>query len=117
MVAMTVGQPRGIRLRPARDPARPVGAWLPVALVTLGIALSLLGWATADRLGQLQDSAQRNATSASVSERQASLADLRADLTADQRDGLRALVVHRCDTGQVRDAQLCDAARKIAPAR
>lgn len=116
MVAMTA--PGSVRqLRPARDPVRPLGAWLPVLLVGSGIMLSLLGWATASRLELAQESAVRTSTSAVVSQREALLADRQLVHVQDQRDGLRAIVVHRCDTEQIRDVQLCDAARAIVPAR
>jgi len=107
----------GPRPRPARDPARPLGAWVPVLLVAAGVLLSLLGWATAARVDAALESAQRAATSAAIEARAADLADNRLERAQDQRDGLRALVLHRCDTGVITDAQLCDAARVIVPAR
>lgn len=114
MVATAIPGPRP---RPVRDPVRPVPGWVSPLLVGVGITLSILGWATADRLAAIEESAQRNATSAAVSERHEELAEVARVTAQDQRDALRALVVWRCDTGQITDPGLCEAARAIVPAR
>lgn len=114
MVATAIPAPRS---RPVRDPVRPVGRGVTAALLAVGVGLSLLGWATAARLTAVQESAERASTSAAVSERHEVLADGELERAQDQRDGLRALVVFRCDTGQITDDNLCDAARRITPAR
>ena len=111
MVAMTA-QP-GPRLRPTRDPARAVGAWVPVLLVAAGVLLSLLGWATGQRVDAALESAQRNATAASTEARAADLADVRAQTSANEAAGLAALIVQRCDDGWITDRQVCETARKI----
>jgi hypothetical protein len=114
MVAMTAPVTVGVRqLRPARDPVRPVGAWLPALLVAAGILLSLLGWATGARLDALQESADRANASAAVEQWEAAKAEALTARTASQRDALAALVVYRCDTGQITDPGLCEPAREI----
>jgi hypothetical protein len=83
---------------------------VPVLLVAAGVLLSFLGWSTAYRVTAVE-------ATAATSERAQDLADGRLEHVQDQRDGLRALVVQQCDAGQVTDRALCDAARRIVPAR
>ncbi len=109
MVAMTAGP----RFRPARDPARPIGSWVPVLLVAAGIMLSLLGWATSDRLAALQSSAERSAVYGASQQWRAVQAEVRATTSANEAGALAALVVYRCDTGQITDPQTCEAARRL----
>lgn len=110
MVAVPIRVPRP---RPAPDPARPLGAWVPVCLVGLGVMLSLLGWATGARVDAVTESAERAGTSAAVEQWEAAQADVRAQRAANERDGLAALVVYRCDTGTITDPGLCDTARRL----
>lgn len=110
MVAVPIPVPRP---RPVRDPARPLGVWVPVVLVVAGVLLSLLGWATADRLAAVEESAQRANTSAAVEQWDAATAEVRAQQATNERNALAALVVYRCDTGQITDPGLCDAARRL----
>lgn len=101
------------RHRPVRDPVRPPSWLTSVALVAAGFVLSLLGWVTGARVDAITESATRNGQAAAVEQWQAAEAEALAARTADQRDALAALVVYRCDTGQITDGQLCEAARRL----
>lgn len=111
MVAMTAPARRPPQR--LRDPARPLGAWNPVLIVSAGILASLLAWATGARLDGLTASAERNAVAAATEQWTATKAEVRATTIANEAGALAAIVVQRCDTGQIRDAQLCDAARRL----
>ena len=110
MVAAVIPAPQ---LRPARNPTRPVGRWVLVAILAAGLALSVLGWVITSRLAATERAAASLARQVAVAERSEEIADARADLATVQRDALAALVLYRCDTSQIRDVQLCEAARGV----
>lgn len=112
MVAVTMGAtPHPLRRR--SDPARPLPWWVPVLLIGVGLGLSVLGWATTLRLDATEDVARSAAQDAGTAQQHETAAEEAARAARAERDALAAIVVQRCDTGQIRDVQLCDAARGV----
>jgi type II secretory pathway pseudopilin PulG len=99
------------RIPHRRDPVRPAGRLTVVGILAAGAALSVLGWTFAAHLGEAEQDAAtaQRITQAAVRDEQ--LAESEAARAGAQRDALAALVVYRCDTGQITDEQLCLAAR------
>jgi hypothetical protein len=98
---------------PSAGPVRnPAPAWLRLGLVAGVVVASVGGWSITTWAEQTRAEATRVAAVATATDREAELATARADRIEDQRDGLAALVVYRCDVGVITDAQLCRAARE-----
>lgn len=98
-----------VRLPRQPDPAVPWPRWRTAAILVAGALVSGVGWLGYDRVAAAQAESHRLAAIAAAESRDA---DLQA-LDGNQGRALGWLVVYRCDSGQLHDDQLCDAARKI----
>lgn len=106
VVALPGVQAQAPRPRSPRDVVRPVPRLVLVAIVLAGVALSAAGWLLYGHVRAAEEAAGAAAvqTRITVWER---------DTIGNEANALSALVVHRCDTGQIRDRQVCDAARAL----
>jgi hypothetical protein len=95
--------------RPTDQLAVPFPRWRVALIFVLGLVLSGAGWIGYDRVSSAQAEAGRLAVVASAESRDADM----SALDGNEGRALAWLVVYRCDSGQLRDAQLCDAAHKI----
>lgn len=87
----------------------PVPRWRFVAIGTLGLVLSTVGWFG---FASVQDSRAEAQRAVAVAHAEARDADLQT-LDGNEGRALGWLVRYRCETGQIRDPQLCTAADKI----